>query len=178
MTDLSTAAGQASHYSEVSKRLNPRQPPAPKEGARKFVPFQTWPPRTPPAAKLPYVVGSREPAASLVPRHEIRVRDVIVITPSAVPLAQQTEALPVLPPALHWKAILAQVSKKHGVTISEIVGRQRSMHIVDARYEVMWRMKTETTLSLTQIGVRLGRDHSTVMHGVKKYAEKLKAAGL
>lgn len=179
MTDLTTAAGLAAHYSEVSRRLNPRSPPPAMDRPRRVIPFQTWPPRTPPSMKLPYVVGMIEPDRLVHRRAPSTIRDVISVSSLAAPLIAMAIEFPVVPSAFHWKVVLAEVSKKHGITVNELIGQQRSSQIVAARHESMWRMKTETTMSLPEIGRRLGnRDHTTVLHGVRKYAAKLHAAGL
>jgi chromosomal replication initiation ATPase DnaA len=76
---------------------------------------------------------------------------------------------------LTWKRIIEEVCIKHQVTRSELIGPQRSARISSARQEAMYRMKTETTMSLPQIGHRLGnRDHTTVLHGVRRYEAKLR----
>jgi chromosomal replication initiator protein len=42
----------------------------------------------------------------------------------------------------------------------------------------MWLLKSMTSLSLPQIGRALGgRDHTTVMHGVRKHESRMLAAG-
>ena len=42
----------------------------------------------------------------------------------------------------------------------------------------MYRMKTETTMSLPKIGDRLGgKDHTTVLYGIRKHKAKMEAAG-
>ena len=82
-----------------------------------------------------------------------------------------------IPKPLSWKAILFEVCNKHGLTVHELVGPQRSYPIVAARHEAMWRMTKETQMSLPQIGRRLGgRDHTTVIHGVRKHVERMAEA--
>lgn len=82
---------------------------------------------------------------------------------------------PLLRQPMHWKVIVEQVCIAHQVTRSELLGAQRSKKITAARHEAMYRMKTETTLSLPQIGQRLGgKDHTTVLHGVRRHEARMR----
>lgn len=74
--------------------------------------------------------------------------------------------------------IIQEVCDSHGVTKGEMLGRQRSKPIATARQEACWRLSKETTLSLAQIGRKLGgRDHTTVMHGIRRHLENEAANG-
>jgi len=80
----------------------------------------------------------------------------------------------ITPPAYRWKQIKAEVAKKHSVTLKEMDGPFRNRHIVRARQEACYRMKTETTMSYPEIGRRMGGiDHTTVIHGYRKHAARL-----
>lgn len=72
-----------------------------------------------------------------------------------------------------WRCILRETTRKHNVSIEDICSKRRSYSIVLARHEACYRLRDETTLSYPQIGTVLGdRDHTTVMHGVRKHAER------
>ena len=74
------------------------------------------------------------------------------------------------------RQIVQEVAAKHGVTFEEIVSMRRQQHIVDARNEVYFRLRNETTWSFPSIGRFLGdRDHSSVMCGARKHAKRLEA---
>lgn len=76
-----------------------------------------------------------------------------------------------------WKRILYEVARKHRLSVAELIGGQRSAPIVAARHEAMYRMKTETTMSLVAISRRFGgREHTAVRHGVAKHLERMEAA--
>lgn len=82
---------------------------------------------------------------------------------------------PILPLA-QWQIILQEVSEKHGVSIIDIKSARRDRPSVFARHECMYRMCKETTLSLPQIGKRLGgKDHSSVMHGRDQHIKRMEA---
>jgi hypothetical protein len=77
--------------------------------------------------------------------------------------------------ALPWKRIAIDVARKHGVSFLDLISPRRSQTIVVARHECFWRCRNETTMSLPQIGKRFGgRDHTTVLHGVKKHEQRLR----
>jgi hypothetical protein len=71
-----------------------------------------------------------------------------------------------------WKRIAIETCQTNGVNISELLSHSRSRHIVKVRHEVMYRLATETNMSLTDIGRRLKRDHTSCLHGARKHAER------
>jgi chromosomal replication initiation ATPase DnaA len=72
------------------------------------------------------------------------------------------------------KVILAEVSVASGVPIDDLRGRKRWRSVAWPRQEAMYRMRAETNLSYPQIGRLLGgRDHSTIVTGVKRHAARL-----
>lgn len=73
------------------------------------------------------------------------------------------------------KEIIREVCKKHQVTIPELKGIRRSRQFVIARHEASYRLSKETTLTLGQIGILVGgRDHTTILHGIRKHEAKLR----
>lgn len=52
-----------------------------------------------------------------------------------------------------------------GVSVNEVLGRQRFKNMVAARKEVMRRL-WEDGFSTPEIGFMLDRDHTTVLHGL------------
>lgn len=91
-------------------------------------------------------------------------RDVIDLVTNAKLLRQPTP----------WKRIVEEVCIAHQVSKPELLGSQRERRIVLARHEAMYRMKTETVMSLPQIGRRLGgKDHTTVLHGIRCHEARM-----
>jgi chromosomal replication initiation ATPase DnaA len=73
-------------------------------------------------------------------------------------------------------AITAIVAARHGLTVEELREPGRSRYVAYPRQEAMWMMRQVKTangehrFSLPQIGRYLGgRDHTTVLHGVKAH---------
>lgn len=90
-------------------------------------------------------------------------RDVIRIAPT--PKAYMTDA----------DRILHEVCEQHQVTRLEVLGQQRSRPLVAARHEAFYRLSKETTMSFPRIGRKMGgKDHSTVIHGVRMHEAKLR----
>lgn len=86
---------------------------------------------------------------------------------------------PVDTPLTSAHRIIRNVCQKHGFTLGELYSARRAWPLVAARHEAMYRLSKETSMSIPAIGRRLGgRDHSTVLYGVKKHAAKLQAASL
>lgn len=73
------------------------------------------------------------------------------------------------------REIAVEVMLRCGFRVHELFlpGRDRAM--ARARHEIMYRAVNETSLSLPQIGRFLGRDHTTVLHGLRKHAERIGA---
>lgn len=63
---------------------------------------------------------------------------------------------------------IAQICERRGVTLDELMGRSRLPHVCLARKEA-YVMLREEKLSYPKIGKMFGRDHTTVINGVKGY---------
>ena len=63
--------------------------------------------------------------------------------------------------------IIEQVAQKHSVSAREILNYSRIPNTVAARQEAM-RLVYSTGLKLGQVGLIFGRDHSTVLHGIRR----------
>lgn len=74
---------------------------------------------------------------------------------------------------ISMKEIVAQVAMKHGVTRRDIHSHRRSVPLIKARHEAMWRARQETKFSLPAIGRFFDRDHTTVFHAVRKHEERM-----
>lgn len=70
--------------------------------------------------------------------------------------------------------ILNSVAGTTGISVSEIKGDKRTRIVVQARHLAMYLARELTDTSLPKIGERFGgRDHTTVMHGVKSIARQM-----
>jgi chromosomal replication initiator protein len=70
--------------------------------------------------------------------------------------------------------IVRRVAQAFGVSMEEMLGRDRSRQVALPRQIAMYLMREEANISLPQIGEALGgRDHTTVMYGCEKVADLL-----
>ncbi|MCD8231725.1 MAG: chromosomal replication initiator protein DnaA [Clostridiales bacterium] len=70
--------------------------------------------------------------------------------------------------------IVEVVSEHFGITVDQIMSKSRSSDIAKPRQIAMYLCKNMTDLPLDSIGQLLGgRDHSTVIHGIKKVTDEI-----
>ncbi len=70
---------------------------------------------------------------------------------------------------------IAEVVAEHfGITLEQIYSSNRSKNIAYPRQIVMYLSKTLTSKSSIEIGSILGRDHSTILHGIDTIAHDIK----
>ena len=69
--------------------------------------------------------------------------------------------------------IAETVAKHYNIDSSLIYGKTRKREISDARQLVMYFARKETQLSSTNIGMRLDRNHATVLHAIKQIEQRL-----
>lgn len=85
-------------------------------------------------------------------------------------------AIPDEPAPQHYPsiaAIMAAVCKKYEVAKIDLISARRHMKIVLPRQIVMFLARTMTLHTLPAIGMQLGgRDHTTILHGVRKVTER------
>lgn len=146
---VSVLEAQVQHYEEVRRRLFFGSTPPEVQRVRHIaVRPQPHRPDLPskPAPKLPVVV-----------RH----RDFILVNSDGFTCRATIDL------------IIRQVCDKHGVAKKDIIGPSRVPQVVRARYEAMYRIRHELALSLARVGRALGgRDHTTVLHGVREHARR------
>ncbi len=71
--------------------------------------------------------------------------------------------------------IQRKVAEHYNIRMSDMVGPKRQRSVARPRQVAMWLAKELTTRSLPDIGRRFGgRDHTTVMHGVRRIGELMK----
>ena len=79
------------------------------------------------------------------------------------------------------REIIDQVAIKHGVSRDDIASRSRRAGVVDARSEACWRIRNEVLVNGRQISLPEiarfmgGRDHTTILHGIRKFEAELAA---
>jgi chromosomal replication initiation ATPase DnaA len=69
--------------------------------------------------------------------------------------------------------IIAAVAAETGISARAIASEARTLKVSAARQEVMRRAYSTGRYSLYAIGQALGRDHTTVAHGVRRAQARL-----
>lgn len=64
--------------------------------------------------------------------------------------------------------IIISVAYEAGLRVGDLTGPGRQKRIVAARDRCAYRLRTELELPLKTIGTWLNRDHSTIIHALKK----------
>jgi hypothetical protein len=66
------------------------------------------------------------------------------------------------------REVIERVAGEHGFTLGVLRSPSRSPRLVRARWAAMAAARSETDASLPQIGRILNRDHTTVLHGLRR----------
>lgn len=74
---------------------------------------------------------------------------------------------------LSFELIAETVSRFYNIDEQLLYGKSRKREISDARQLVMYLTKKKTQLSSTNIGMKLSRDHATVLHACKQIEQRL-----
>lgn len=75
------------------------------------------------------------------------------------------------------EAIARRVSLRHGLKMADLMGQSRKHAIAHVRQEAMSECREAGNWSYPQIGAFFGgRDHTTIIHGVRQHAKRLEAA--
>ena len=73
------------------------------------------------------------------------------------------------------KQIVEKVAKQYDLSVKEMCSKSRVSHIKTARQVTMFLLSKELSLSTNKIALEVGvKDHTTVMHGIKKIENDLK----
>lgn len=70
------------------------------------------------------------------------------------------------------RAIHEEIALKHDISSDELRGPGRPQYICDVRHEAWYRQRL-AGFSFPQIGKFYRRDHTTILSGVRRHAEKL-----
>ena len=64
---------------------------------------------------------------------------------------------------------------KFGITRAQMIGQNRTKHVVHPRQVAMYLVRTLTGASLPATGRRFHKDHTTVMHGIASVQKRMQA---
>jgi hypothetical protein len=155
----------STHYAQVRKRLRGEPP-------KRII---TIPPRPLPEPKpQPAPVECSEPEKIpdfvLYVNKAPLVRTLVYSKRDFVVIENEQPQAPV--PRKSFTDVLKDVSRETGVPAKMILGTRRQKYIMEARRYFWHRVACECPhLSIADIGRRSGYDHTSVLHGLKRYAE-------
>jgi chromosomal replication initiator protein len=70
--------------------------------------------------------------------------------------------------------IQKESAKHYGITLSDLISKNRKQHIILARQMAIFIAHETTSLSLSKIGKHFGnKDHSTVFHAIKRIKQRM-----
>ncbi|MFN8499251.1 MAG: chromosomal replication initiator protein DnaA [Anaerolineae bacterium] len=92
--------------------------------------------------------------------------------PLTVQTAQRILSADVARPAPGMDVILEAVAEHYRVSLEEMLSSKRTQRIVTPRHVAMYLMREDGRASLPQIGLKLRRDHTTVLHGIERIAQQ------
>jgi len=72
--------------------------------------------------------------------------------------------------------VVARVAAEYGVTAEDIMGNGHARKIVAARHAAFYAVKVATGANLPRLGRIFGRDHTSIMHGIRKFKERAREA--
>lgn len=102
--------------------------------------------------------------------------------PTLAPVAEPAPPKPVLkfkkPPNMTDAAyrIALEVGLRYDVTLPQMMEDLRYRDIVQARWETWYRIWRELGHSYPRIARAFGKDHSTVLYGVRKHQKRMREA--
>ena len=78
------------------------------------------------------------------------------------------------PKTMPPRQLIDQVAKFYDLTTKDLLGTSRVSHIKTPRQIAMYLLNEELGLSTVRIGNEFNKDHTTIMHGIKKIKTELK----
>ena len=76
-------------------------------------------------------------------------------------------------PQITFELIAERVASFYNIDTADLYGKSRKREISDARQLLMYFAKNEAQLSSTNIGLRLSRNHATVLHACKQIEQRM-----
>lgn len=68
--------------------------------------------------------------------------------------------------------LVSSVADLFGLTPESVLSKGRNSTQADARWVIAYVMRSQMNMSLPAIGRRLGRDHTTILHGLRQIEKR------
>jgi hypothetical protein len=72
-----------------------------------------------------------------------------------------------------WKLLAKEICQKYRLSLEEVTSDARHAHLVKVRQEIWYRIRVDLGMSYPEIGKRFNKDHTTILHGVRRHAARL-----
>jgi chromosomal replication initiator protein len=72
--------------------------------------------------------------------------------------------------------IIEKIASYYGISIEEISGKSKIKNTAMARQISMYLMRKLTNLTLEEIGTVLNKDHSTVLHAIRRIEDNISSS--
>lgn len=173
--NLGTREGQIAHYAAVKARLRCMTTPKVVPVVIQIAPVRGRPPIPVRHDEIlaSYLAGlARQADAEARAIHKADISYVASITAKfrQVKTPQQSFA--------KMAAVIREVCAKHGLTVEQVMKRDRHGPIVRARQEFFYRAKHDCGKSLSETGNFFGGlDHTTVLHGIRAHEKRMNQHG-
>jgi len=116
------------------------------------------------------------------PSASAKIPLVVLIEPDVMAWVERQNEIPLPPPKEPWFHIIEEigdtgisipeiqraVAKDYNIQLKYMMSHRHQAVIVRPRQVAMYLAKEMTTATLPMIGRKFGRDHTTIMHGVRK----------
>ena len=72
-------------------------------------------------------------------------------------------------PTQKRRALIAEIAERHEVSLADVLGPSRFQHVVRARFAAIRAVRQRyPEMSLPQLGRLFNRDHTTILHALRK----------
>jgi hypothetical protein len=125
-------------------------------------------------------IKAPEPSPSEPEPEPVAIMKVPEILPDPRPLAKTwiicngvAAGLEMPAPRKNFHEVVKEVSRETGVAVNALLGHRRQQSIVLARQYMFYKVAAECLhLSIADIGRRAGKDHTSVLHGIKQHCKR------
>lgn len=173
-----TLEEQRLHYAEVRRRLGldrvqPQAPAVPKAVPARLEPRQVIRQtiKQQRESRVEQMRRRAQAAAELAALDQVPGRaDVVRQIGELAEIVAESALSQPLTPRERLGDIMRRVAADHGISTEDLRGVSREKKVVLARNEFCWQARRTGRYSLPTIGTAVRRDHSTVLHAIRKHA--------
>lgn len=121
--------------------------------------------------------------------NELTLREMLVKAPSPVvvpnvqhapqptkrPRVAKSVRAAIITPHGRIALVVGRIAAEYGVTPADIMGDERTRNLSWARHAAFYEVKVATGANLPRLARIFNRDHSTIIHGIRRHKERVAA---